>query len=227
MSQENVEIVHDAFDAFNRRDSEAFVTFFDHDVKFVSRLGAVEGDYSGHEGIAPPLGQPVRRLARPHCRASRSPRGGRSGDGRSPAFSRTRGGQRRSMGVDGLASRLDGIERKGRRGAQPGFEGRGPRSRWDCRSKTLTPTPEPAGYCAGDVAGERGGRASLLRGVERREHGCRCGTPGCRRRLLPLTQASGGAALPRPGGGLAVHRPLSGCIFSSRLGDSGGDRGGR
>ena len=27
---------------------------------------------------------------------------------------------------------------------------------WGCRSKTLTPTPEPAGYCAGDVAGERG-----------------------------------------------------------------------
>ena len=30
---------------------------------------------------------------------------------------------------------------------------------WGCRSKTLTPTPEPAGYCAGDVAGERGDRA--------------------------------------------------------------------
>src|SRR5687767_13988204 len=27
------------------------------------------------------------------------------------------------------------------------------------RSKTLTLTPEPAGYCAGDVAGERGDRA--------------------------------------------------------------------
>jgi hypothetical protein len=23
--------------------------------------------------------------------------------------------------------------------------------RWGCRSKKLTPTPEPAGYCAGDV----------------------------------------------------------------------------
>ena len=29
-----------------------------------------------------------------------------------------------------------------------------------CRRKTLTPTPEPAGYCAGDVAGERGGRST-------------------------------------------------------------------
>ena len=50
MSQENVELVR-AFEAFNRRDSEAFLAFFDHDIKFVSRLGAVEGDFSGHEGI--------------------------------------------------------------------------------------------------------------------------------------------------------------------------------
>ena len=28
------------------------------------------------------------------------------------------------------------------------------------RCKTLTPTPEPAGYCAGDVAGERGASAA-------------------------------------------------------------------
>ena len=34
--------------------------------------------------------------------------------------------------------------------------GRMPSKPWGCRSKTLTPTPEPAGYCAGDVAGERG-----------------------------------------------------------------------
>ena len=37
-----------------------------------------------------------------------------------------------------------------------------PSKPWGCRSKTLTPTPEPAGYCAGDVAGERGDRASEL-----------------------------------------------------------------
>ena len=33
---------------------------------------------------------------------------------------------------------------------------RKPSKPWACRSKTLTPTPEPARYCAGDVAGERG-----------------------------------------------------------------------
>jgi hypothetical protein len=31
-----------------------------------------------------------------------------------------------------------------------------PSKPWGCRSKTLSPTPEPAGYCAGDVARERG-----------------------------------------------------------------------
>jgi len=56
MSQENVELIRDAFAAFNRRDSEAFLTIFDHDVRFVSRLGAIEGDYSGHEGISRLLG---------------------------------------------------------------------------------------------------------------------------------------------------------------------------
>ena len=43
-----------------------------------------------------------------------------------------------------------------------------PSKPWGCRSKTLTPTPEPAGYCAGDVAGERGDRAS-----RDRRHGTR------------------------------------------------------
>ena len=56
MSQENVELIRDAFDAFNRRDSRAFLTIFDDDVRFVSRLGAIEGDYSGHEGISRLLG---------------------------------------------------------------------------------------------------------------------------------------------------------------------------
>ena len=42
-----------------------------------------------------------------------------------------------------------------------------------CRSKTLTPTPEPAGYCAGDVAGERESCTKRLRSVEsRRPRGC-------------------------------------------------------
>ena len=40
-----------------------------------------------------------------------------------------------------------------------------------CRSRTLTPSPETAGYCAGDVGGERGYCESRLRGMERGAHG--------------------------------------------------------
>src|SRR6266568_9539349 len=38
----------------------------------------------------------------------------------------------------------------------------GHRAHFHARSKTLTPTPEPARYCAGDVAGERGDRAAVV-----------------------------------------------------------------
>ena len=55
--------------------------------------------------------------------------------------------------------------RSGRHRSRLSSRGERPSKPWGCRSKTLTPTPEPAGYCAGDVAGERGDRASLLRGV--------------------------------------------------------------
>ena len=44
-----------------------------------------------------------------------------------------------------------------------------PSKPWGCRSKTLTPTPEPAGYCAGDVAGERGDRARATDEIAREE----------------------------------------------------------
>src|SRR5437763_801209 len=39
---------------------------------------------------------------------------------------------------------------------------RKPSKPWGCPSKTLTPTPEPAGYCAGDVAGKGGDCATRL-----------------------------------------------------------------
>lgn len=51
MSQENVELHHRAFDAFNRRDFDALLALMDADVEAVSRLVAIEGDYLGHDGI--------------------------------------------------------------------------------------------------------------------------------------------------------------------------------
>ena len=46
-----------------------------------------------------------------------------------------------------------------------------PSKPWACRSKTRTPTPEPAGYCAGDVAGERRTGARSMGGMGARGHG--------------------------------------------------------
>jgi ketosteroid isomerase-like protein len=51
MSQQNVELAQQAFDAFNRRDSGAFLALMDADVEAGSRLVAMEGGYQGHDGI--------------------------------------------------------------------------------------------------------------------------------------------------------------------------------
>lgn len=51
MSQENVELAQQAFDAFNRRDLGAFLVLMDADVEAGSRLVAMEGGYHGHDGI--------------------------------------------------------------------------------------------------------------------------------------------------------------------------------
>jgi len=53
MSQETVELLHRAYDAFNRRDLDAFLALCDPDVEFVSYLMQVEGGdpYRGHDGV--------------------------------------------------------------------------------------------------------------------------------------------------------------------------------
>jgi ketosteroid isomerase-like protein len=52
MSQENVELVCRALDAFNRRDLDAFLALMDDDVVAVARAAAMEGgQYHGHDGI--------------------------------------------------------------------------------------------------------------------------------------------------------------------------------
>ena len=51
MSQENVELAQQAFDALNRRDLGAFLALMDADVEAGSRLAAMEGGYHGHDGI--------------------------------------------------------------------------------------------------------------------------------------------------------------------------------
>jgi ketosteroid isomerase-like protein len=51
MSQEHVELIHRALDAFNRRDLDAVLAMLHGDVEFGSRLAAMEGGFHGHEGI--------------------------------------------------------------------------------------------------------------------------------------------------------------------------------
>jgi ketosteroid isomerase-like protein len=51
MSQEDVALHHRAFDAFNRRDLDAFLALMDADVQAVPFAAAIEGDYLGHDGI--------------------------------------------------------------------------------------------------------------------------------------------------------------------------------
>ena len=51
MSQQNVELVHRAYHAFNRRDLPSLLVLVDADVEAIPRLAAMEGVFHGHEGI--------------------------------------------------------------------------------------------------------------------------------------------------------------------------------
>jgi ketosteroid isomerase-like protein len=51
MSQENVELAHQAFDAFNGRDLAAYLALMDVDVEAGSLLVVLEGGYHGHAGV--------------------------------------------------------------------------------------------------------------------------------------------------------------------------------
>ncbi len=51
MSQENVEVVHATFEAFQARDLDAFLGYMDPEVEYRSLVLEVEGVYHGHEGI--------------------------------------------------------------------------------------------------------------------------------------------------------------------------------
>jgi ketosteroid isomerase-like protein len=51
--ERGIELVHQACDAFNRRDLDAFLALCDPDVEFISYLAQVEGGepYRGHDGV--------------------------------------------------------------------------------------------------------------------------------------------------------------------------------
>jgi ketosteroid isomerase-like protein len=51
VSQDNLDLIKRAFDAFGRQDVEAFVDCMDPEVEFEPHLAMVEGRYHGHDGI--------------------------------------------------------------------------------------------------------------------------------------------------------------------------------
>jgi ketosteroid isomerase-like protein len=51
MTPENVELVHRALEAFDRRDMDAYLALMADDVEAESRLASVEGGFRGHDGI--------------------------------------------------------------------------------------------------------------------------------------------------------------------------------
>lgn len=51
MSRNNVDLALESYDAFNRRDWDAFVDLVDEEVEIESRLVAMEGGYHGHAGL--------------------------------------------------------------------------------------------------------------------------------------------------------------------------------
>ena len=51
LAGESRRLTYQAYDAFNRRDSAAFLELMDADMEAVSRLAAMEGGYHGHDGI--------------------------------------------------------------------------------------------------------------------------------------------------------------------------------
>ena len=51
MSRENVDLVLLMYEVFNRRDLDRFLALMHDEVEIEPRVGALEGDYSGHEGV--------------------------------------------------------------------------------------------------------------------------------------------------------------------------------
>jgi ketosteroid isomerase-like protein len=59
MSEANVELARQAYDALNRRDLPAFLALMHADVEAVPRVAVIEGAYHGHDGIRRWLGHLV------------------------------------------------------------------------------------------------------------------------------------------------------------------------
>ena len=64
MSRENVELAHQAAEAFNRRDLDAFLALMDDDVEIGLAHVVIEGGLRGHDGVRRWWQNWARHLAR-------------------------------------------------------------------------------------------------------------------------------------------------------------------
>jgi hypothetical protein len=133
MSRENVERTRRVIEAFNRRDLQGYLELMDPELEFIPYEVHLEGGdpYLGHAGI--------RRWWEDLF--SVVP------DVRAEVFEVRDFGNRTLVGA---------FTARAREAVRRLIGPCGPKSKrskpWGCRSKTLMPTPEPARYCAVDVA---------------------------------------------------------------------------
>ncbi len=165
MSQENVEIVREGIEAWNQHDADRWLRNAAPDVEWMpAGPAAVERTvYRGHDEVASGFAAiwqtwDLFQSRKPKSVTSAIPFSGSVGSRceEAPAKSPSTRSSPFTLGCETVRSSPFALSSRGERPSKP----------WGCRSKTLTPTPEPAGYCAGDVAGERGASASLDRAVE-------------------------------------------------------------
>ena len=193
MSQENVEIVRADFEAWNAGDMDALRELYDPDGDHADPGGlagarAFRGSGGGHA----PVGATARAPGTPtHVEVISDFID--AGDRVVVRFIWRGAGDGPEANLE-LTASVPCARARSSTWSSSGITRR-PSKPWGCRSKTLTPTPEPAGYCAGDVAGERGDVQALPRGVRTQADMDRPLRELCR----PRRRSCGPGGWPEPG----------------------------
>jgi ketosteroid isomerase-like protein len=164
MSQENVEVVRAVFDAFNREEWEAGLKHMDSDFEFdgsraigpmrgVFKLDQMRAGLDEFFGLWESVRFEIDKFIEADEQIAMAGTNYHTVVGME---SRSRCALAMCGRFATGASCMAAFIKSGTRPSKP----------WGCRSKTLTPTPEPAGYCVGYVAGERGPGTVGVRGVQ-------------------------------------------------------------
>jgi hypothetical protein len=144
MSQENMEVVQSIYEAWNRSGGVPPLDFIDPaiETEFVGSLDFA-GKYRGHAGLATLLESfwgafDNHRIEVEECVPVR--------DCLVVTVDYYGRGMASGVDVDLRGWQFGPCVTAGRLGGGPLGQGKKPSKPWGCRSKTLTPTPEPAGF---------------------------------------------------------------------------------